>query len=266
MSAPAKSLLAIGAAFAAGVAVTAAYVGAPSETAGARQGMMGGSPEATAPDQPPRAAGAAARAPAPRVSEAAAATQGATGPLTEAWVDPVKQRTAAAAGTPPRPPLVFHMNRERAEGGAAHREEAAVMPPRRPKASEFLAKSAAQSDPDAANESVDRNGAARSSGAAPSRRTQASRQVASSQRRPSGGRFAASEAEQDEIRAAVERQARRAPVARRDFAAWPPDPYALRNPDGLDRYERDVADRPLVPRRRVTSAETGGVLRWLEEP
>ncbi|MGU3667863.1 hypothetical protein ACLBX9_27065 [Methylobacterium sp. A49B] len=90
--------------------------------------------------------------------------------------------------------------------------------------------------------------------------------MASSQRRPIGGRFAASEAEQDEIRLAVERQARRAPIARRDFAAWPPDPYALRNPDGLDRYERDVADRPPVSRRRVTSAETGGVLRWLEEP
>ena len=260
MRAPVKSFLAVGTAFAAGIAVTAAFVGGAPERPQVQQGMAGG-PPLTA--QAPKAAG-----PVPDARQPETAAKGAAA----SWVDPVRQRAAASGANPP---LVFHMDRKReqakvgpvrdgqgADDGFTRQAAIAVPPPRRPAASELLAQSEAHRESVAANESADATPASRAPGFAPSPKP---RQTASIQRRTAGDRLAVSDADQDDARPTAVRPSRRVSMARRDDADGP-GYYPPRHVEALDRYERDFVDRAPAPRRRVTAAETGGVLRWLDQP
>jgi hypothetical protein len=231
MRAPVKSLLAVGGAFAAGVAVTAAYVAPRPGPADAPRGMAGGTPDA---------------APAPRaahLSEDGAASGG--------WTDPVRPKAAGAGSpaAPPRPPLVFSLHGQRSADGAAPESAAArIPPPRRPSASELLARRDGSGDP---ADAADGNAAPRQSAGAP--------------RGVENVRAAPRRAEPDDARVA-ERPAKRFVAARRTEPDRASDSVALRRMEGFDRYERDVADRPPTYRRRITSAEAGGILRWLGQP
>lgn len=240
MRAPVKSLLAVGGAFAAGVAVTAAYVAPRPGPADAPRGMAGGTPAA--------APAAKRDAPAPRaahLSEDGAASGG--------WTDPVRPKVAASAAgspaAPPRPPLVFSLHGQRSVDGAAPESAAArIPPPRRPSASELLARRDGSGDP---ADAADGNAAPRQSAGAP--------------RGVENVRAAPRRAEPDDARVA-ERPAKRFVAARRTEPDRASDSVALRRMEGFDRYERDVADRPPAYRRRITSAEAGGILRWLGQP
>ena len=287
MSAPGKSFLAIGTAFAAGIAVTAAFVGGrperpqvqPGVQPGVQQSGTGGSPVAA---QAPRAVGLAPDARRPEPAAQASA---------DPWVDPVRQRAAGSSVNPPLPPLVFHLDRkqEQAKAGplrssqgavqgadeeVARQAAVAVPPPRRPSASELLARTEPHRDSEAATDTADGHSASRSPVFAPvpkaqaqvQAQVQAPRQTASTLRRTAGSRPAASDSDQDDVRLAAVRQSRRVYVARRDDADPAPGYYPPRHVESLDRYERDGANRVTAPRRRVTSAESGGVLRWLDQP
>ena len=240
--------------------MTAAFVGGRPERPQFQPSMAGGPPLAA---QAPKAAGLVPDARPPETAVKGAA---------ESWVDPVRQRAAASG---PNPPLVFHMDRKREQAkdgpvrdgqGADERvtrqAAIAVPPPRRPAASELLAQSEPHREPGAASDPADENPALRAPGLVPSPKP---RQTAGPQRRTAGTRLAASDADQDDARLTAVRQSRRVAMARRDDADVPAyDPP--RHVEALDRYERDFADRAPAPRRRVTSAESGGVLRWLDQP
>ncbi|MCJ2050748.1 hypothetical protein [Methylobacterium sp. J-070] len=275
MRAPLKSVLAVGVAFAAGVAATAAIVGSRPETAAVRQGMMRAGPQTAGTGAP---TAVAALSPAPE-----APSSGVAPSASNAWTDPVRQRAGAPAARPPLPPLVFHVDRaqERAQDNAArvsappdddaaNHGATARVPPRRPKPSDLLAKLEDRRDPAPAPDVADRPSPARPSALAPAPRQQAPRQAAGPQRKPGGVRTASTDVDQDEARFAPERPARRLVRARRDEVLMASGPYPLRHVEFLDRYERDAPDWPQdrapVYRRRVTAAETGGVMRWLGVP
>lgn len=266
MSAPVRSFLAVGTAFAAGIAVTAAFVGGRPER-----------PQV----EPAMTAGPSATGQAPKVADLASTSRAAeTAPLgkapaaTETWVDPTRQRAAAPAANPPLPPLVFHVERrsEPAKDQAARdgtgadegdvRRTAVVPPPRRPTASELLAKSGPRREPASETDTADATRESR----APAPKPQAPRQTANAQHKAAGSRVASSDASQDNVRLVAPRQSRQIYVARRDDVDPPSGFYPPRHVEVVDRYERDVEDRPSMVRRRVTAAEAGGVLRWLDHP
>jgi hypothetical protein len=254
MRAPVKSLLAVGGAFAAGVAVTAAYVAPRPGSTDVRQGMAGGTPDAVSATK--------REAPAPKAAHLSDA-----GPASGAWTDPVRPGASdAAAGAqarPARPPLVFSLDRRRSDDAAAPVSMAApIPPPRRPSASDLLARRDGTGDPAV---TTDRNIAQRPTDPASPSASPAPRQLAGAPRRTGSFRATPRGAEQDDARVA-ERSAKRLVAVRRIEPDMASDDIPPRRTERFDRYERDVADRPPVYRRRITSAEPGGILRWLDQP
>ena len=242
MSTPAKSFLAAGAAFAAGIAVTVAFV-------------------TSRPEQPPVQQGLVNTAPGARASAVAGPTSTARVAEADPWVDPVSPRAAGSAAKPPLPPLVFHMDRKATDDTAARQAAIAVPPPRRPAASELRAQSGPQDESTVASATTDGPSASR----APAQKPQ--RQTVVAARKVTSAHAAAPDGDQDDIRLAPVRPAsRRVYVARRDDAALPSGYYPPRHIEAFDRYEREVEARAPVYRRRMTAAESGGILRWLDQP
>lgn len=250
MSAPVKSFLAAGAAFAAGIAVTAAFVASRPEQPSVQQGMVNGSPSTGT--QAPKVAG---QVPTARVAEA------------DTWVDPVSARGPGSATKPPLPPLVFHVERKAPDAAVTRQAGIAVPPPRRPTASELLAKSEPQVESSVASGPADGPTTSRVPVLASAPKPQAPRQTAAAPRKATSAHAAASDGDQDDIRLAPGRpSSRRIYVARRDDAALPSGYYPPRHIEAFDRYEREFEERAPVYRRRVTAAESGGILRWLDQP
>ncbi|MGU3282255.1 hypothetical protein [Methylobacterium mesophilicum] len=149
MSVPVKPLFALGVAFAAGVGVTAAYVGAKPERATTHVGKTRGILDSVVASDATKSA-----SPTPIGStESPALAAPNNRSAANGWVDPVKQPVVTSPTRQPLPPLVFNFEEkqgsasDRASNGAKSNRQldasqstvAQVSPPKRPDISALVA-------------------------------------------------------------------------------------------------------------------------------
>lgn len=273
MSVPVKPLFALGVAFAAGVGVTAAYVGAKPERAVTHEGQTSGILDGVA-------ASNAAKEPSPRRStnSSAMAVPDAM-PATNEWVDPVKQRSVAAPPRQPLPALVFSLNEkpERAPDRASSATEqkglrevdqpivAQAIPPRRPEASELAAPKKGNPPPFVAPSAIDRTLLVRRVVGSMPHRTDTASGAIKSGRNTSIERTASLKEDRDGVEPSSPRQIQRLDVIRDGQTDVPQHYY----PSGRNRYV-DFRQRALQVdrqgyRQASTSQPSSGVMRWLNQ-
>lgn len=275
MNAPVRSLFALGAAFAAGVVVTTALVAPKADKPTVQTGKPAGAPEAAT---HPKTAMTASLAPSSRASESSPAPQAGAG--ADKWIDPVKQPTPAPTAKAPLPPLVFHLGdkQERSndgdpreskgngEGPARDSVMAQVPPPRRPKASELIAKQAEHRGSTVASAAMDRVTSSPSTASTPPHTSQAPHVAAKLHRRAEGARLASADDRRDDASLAPEKSARRAHMMRRQYAEIPQEDYPASRFEATAPYQ--IASEARAPERvqRSPSSQPSGVMRWLDEP
>jgi hypothetical protein len=275
-----KPLFALGVAFAAGVGVTAAFVGTKPEKATVQQGMTNATPQAVATSKTEKVA---SLTPSSRSLDGSSASEAASPSDSDKWVDPVKQRSAAPPSHQPLPPLVFHMDdkkthssvealqeSEQAGNGPARQAVVAmVSPPPRPEKSELIVKPAKPEidrHPTVAARATDRTLSSRPVTETQAHKSQAPRLTAKLHRNSEPVRGASIVEEPDDEDLAAERQARREYAMRQAYdEGMPPQFYPARRIRYAEPYDRDFDDAPREYRRRATTAPSGDVMRWLEQ-
>ena len=262
MSVPVKPLFALGVAFAAGVGVTAAYVGGKPERAtthvGKTRGILDGvvASDATKPASPtPKGSTENPTVPAPDNRSAA-----------NGWVDPVKQPIVASPPRQPLPPLVFNLEEkqgiasDRATHGAKSNPQsvagqsivAQVSPPQRPGISALVA--APENRPAAAGSmTTDRT--------LPSQRADATE----SNRKPSDGRIAFTKDERGNRILSTSKRAQSADGMGSAYSGTSQHYYR----SSRDHYVNSNYPTPQTDRRGYREASTNtapaGVMRWLNQ-
>ena len=275
MSAPVRSLFALAAAFAAGVVVTTALVAPKADKPTVQAGKPAGAPEAAA---SPKAAMVASLAPS-RASESAPAPHAGAG--ADRWIDPVKQPTPAPNAKAPLPPLVFHLgdkqersnndggprdSKESGEGQARDSVMAQVPPPRRPKASELIAKQAEHRGTTVASAAIDRVTSAPSTTSTPPHASQAPRVAAKLHRKAEPPHVASADDRRDDASLAPEKPARRAHMMRRQYAEIPQEDYPASRYEATAPFQSAAEARAPERVPRSPSSQPSGVMRWLGQP
>jgi hypothetical protein len=271
MNAPMKPLLALAAAFVAGVTVTAVFVAPKPDKATVQQGTTDITSHVIAKPNTDRMA---SLSPASGVLKNSSASEGSVDASADKWVDPVKQRTPPSAAKPALPPLVFHLDdkpgrpNDRAPSESKQADERSVRqsfvaqtaPPRRPKPSELIATREDQRNSVTATESTDRTLVSRPSPDAPGYSPHASQPTAKLRYKAEPVRAAAIAERDDRELPDVVRPPRQAYMARRAHNDTPSQRIRY-----ADRYERDSDS--YIPSNRLpsTSAGSSGVIRWLSE-
>jgi hypothetical protein len=281
MSAPLKPLLALGIAFAAGVGVTAAFVGTEPDQATAQQGMVNSKPRAVVTSNAEKVASLAT---SPRSPGSSSASEVGSQSGTNGWVDPVKPRSVTSPSHQPLLPLVFHVDDNRApsragaspERGQAGKEPdqrsvvAMVSPPPRPEKAELVAKPALPARPQVNHHpavavvTTDRTLLSRRVAEAPSHKSQAPKLMAKLHRRPEPVRVASMVERPGEQDVVEDRNVRRTYVLRQEYDDTPPQFYLPRRTRYTGPYDLEADYAPREYRQRTTSAESDGLMRWLE--
>ena len=279
MSAPVKTIAALGVAFAAGVAVTAAFVGGKPDPGLLQQGMTNGTPAAVSSSDLSKVASLApSRSPG---KQAASETGGGT--PEGGWVDPVKPRSSTSPAHEPLAPLVFHMDGKRAnlsDGPSPEIEQAGkgpsrksvvamVSPPPRPEKSELAAKPIkpeVDGRLSVTARATDRTLLSQTVTDTRPRRAQAPRPTAKLHHRSEGVHVASIGDDRDGGDFAEERQARREYAMRQAYESMPPRFYAERRSRYAETYAPELEQVPEVYRRRIPSDAPRGVIRWLAQP
>jgi hypothetical protein len=254
MAGPATPRYVIGAAFAAGVATTAAFVALTTGRVPTSQST----PRAESASTPSQVA---SRPPPVRSPEVAPAPNGQAQVSTDSWVDPVKGNTAKQPSHPPLNSLEFHLKDAPEEhGDGVDRGRRSVAIPARTVAT--------RSEPSVAD---DRARATVKPAARPERikveREKPSELAAPlPPRRPEAVRVATKLDEHGTRTLVADRRARRVLVPNQPNASarkQPPTPVRVRY---AETNEYAPVTEVREPRQRVTSAPSDGVMRWLMDP
>ncbi len=274
MSVPVKPLFALGVAFAAGVGVTAAYVGAKPERATTHVGKTRGISDSVVASDATKSA-----SPTPTGS-----TENPTVPVPDnrsaanGWVDPVKQTAVASQPRQPLPPLVFNLEEkqgsasDRASHGAKSNRQpdasqsivAQVSPPQRPDISALVATPENRSAT-AGPMTTDRSLLSRREDANSLDRTKAIEPAIKSNRKSSDGRIDFTKDERSNRLSSTSKRVQSADGMESAYSDASQHYY----PSSRDRHVNSNYPTPPVVRRGYREASTNtapsGVMRWLNQ-
>lgn len=275
MSAPVKPLLAIGAAFAAGVAVTAALVDTKPDGARVDAGAHQAPSQVMSAPEPGKAA---ALSPPSQESADASASKAGSSARTASWVDPVKPQTSPPEARSSLPPLVFHLEPEPAKAGPSQESRRArdgtpassvaalVSPPRRPDDAELIAKLEDKPRPIVRARTTDRTLLSRSLSEARADRSRNVGIAATGHRSAEPSRVASVVERSNDAVVVATDSPRREPAPRRVDGAAAQPPVAARRFRYAARDGNAFDDAPSPYRQRTNPAGSSGVMRWLEQP
>ena len=262
MSVPVKPLFALGIAFAAGIGVTAAYVGGKPERATTHVGKTRGILDSVVASDATKSA-----SPTPIGSTESPALAAPDDPsAANAWVDPVKQTAVALQPRQPLPPLVFNL--EEKQGSASDRASHGAKSNRQPDTSQFIvARVSPPQRPDISALVATPEIRPAAAGSMTTDRTLPSQRADAikSNRKPSGSRIAFTKDERGNQILSTSKRAQSADGMESAYSGTSQHYY----PSSRDHYVNSNYPTPQTDRRGYREASTNtapsGVMRWLNQ-
>ena len=273
MSVPVKPLFALGVAFAAGVGVTAGYVGAKPERATSHVGKTSGILDGVVASEATKSVSPTPTGSTESPTVAAPGNRAAA----NGWVDPVKQPAVSSPPRQPLPPLVFNVEEKqgRPSDRASHEAKSnrqpdtsqsivgQVSPPQRPDISELVAKPENRSVA-AGSMTTNRTQLSQQEDATSLFRTKAIDPVIRLNRKPSDGRIALPKDERGNRVSSTSKRVQSADGMGSAYSGNSQHYY----PSSRDSYVNSNYPPQVVRRgyrEASTNAAPSGVMRWLNQ-